>query len=162
MASKSAYFSQSVSLLIRSMTRRTAFRSVSTSDFDPRALDFHRHGLSTGKTSAMNLAQGGGGQRSLIQTIVDLLQRPAELRLGLLPEFCKIYRLHLVLQAGQLLGHRLGEDVHPGAEELAQLDHQPSQVHRGVPEAPGLGDEQLLLALFVPGLGCQSFLSLRE
>ena len=70
----------------------------------------------------MDLGERGGADRLGGDPGEDLGERASEILLDLAHDVREALRRHLVLEPGELLGDLRRQDVHPGGEELAELD----------------------------------------
>ncbi|BDZ62445.1 hypothetical protein GCM10025873_22360 [Demequina sediminis] len=109
---------------------------------DPRALHLDHHvrkaglgGVVLSQARPVCLAQRRGGHRDLIDRRVDLLERHAQLGLRERADRIEGHGRDLVLQVLELLGDLRRQHVESRGHELAELDHQPAQVHGEVAEA---------------------------
>ncbi len=95
---------------------------------DGGALDLHDDGLAGGQTGAVDLTEGGGGQRRRVEPVENLFQGRAELSLHDLAQRLHGLRGDFVLQAGQLGGDVFGEHVDARRHELAHFDPHAAQL----------------------------------
>ncbi len=105
-------------------------------DLDARAQHLDHRLLAAPELGRMDLGERGGADRPRIEPGEDLLRRPAEVLLDLSGDGVEGRRGHLVLQAAELVGDLARQEVHPRAQELAELDQHPALLHRQGAEAP--------------------------
>ncbi len=89
----------------------------------------HRLGFLGTQMCSMHLAERGGRKRRLVDPVVALHERSAELGLGLRPDRLEGDRRDFVLEPGELVGDHGRKHVEARREELAHLDHEPAHAH---------------------------------
>jgi hypothetical protein len=99
-------------------------------------LDHHVHHAVRGlEGGAVHLADGGGGQRLLVEGLVDLGQVAAQLGFNLRADVFERGRGHVVLQLLELHDDLLGDQVRPGGHDLPELDEAGPEVLQHQPDA---------------------------
>ena len=85
----------------------------------------------------MDLRNGGGRQRLLVDAGEDLGQRSAELGLDRARDDRPRRRRDVGLQLGQLARERRADEVRTGGQHLAELDERDPAVGHRLPDRPG-------------------------
>ncbi len=80
------------------------------------------------------------------------MQRFAKFAFQHLTHILEIDRGDLILQIGQFPGRTLRENIHPGTEELSQLDQQSSHFNSRIAKQTGFRNIQFFPALLFPTL----------
>ena len=106
---------------------------------DVRALNLHCDRFARVQDGPMDLADGGGRERSGLEGPEDLLRRAAELALHDLPDLVVRERADRVQQLEQLVAVGRRQQVEPHGQHLAELDPGPAELlerepHPGGPE----------------------------
>ena len=94
---------------------------------DIRSADLQRHSAAVAEDRAVNLRDRGRSHRDRIKREEDFLGRPLIILGEDLLDFRERKRPYVVSQRGKFNCVRFGDDVRPGAQDLAQLDEGWSQ-----------------------------------
>jgi hypothetical protein len=93
---------------------------------DARAQHLDRHRTAIGGHAAVDLRDRGGADWFRIDAGEKAFQRPVESRLDFALDRCERHRRQAVLQAHQVAGGFLADQVGPGRQRLAELDRRRS------------------------------------
>ena len=109
-------------------------------------LDLHDHALAPGQYRAVNLPDGRGRHRLLLETLKGPVEGEAQL-LGYHPlHDIERERGHHVLKLDQLLKDVLGHDIRARAEHLAELDEGRPQLVEHLPDVAATLRREVLTA----------------
>ena len=100
----------------------------------------------------MHLRQRGGGDGRRLELVEDVVQRPLQLALDDAADDLERARRHGVLQSREDVDVLVGDEVGPGADELAELDQEALAADSDVVEAvggPGVVPQPPALGLLV-------------
>ena len=99
--------------------------------FNLRILHLHRYGFAAGQVCRMNLGEGRGGDGLLREILEDGFQGSAQLQFDLTPDCVEVMRRDLVLEGRKDLDVFGRKDVGSGAQELAALQDEATQLCGG-------------------------------
>ncbi|MEJ7704604.1 MAG: hypothetical protein WKF47_13450 [Geodermatophilaceae bacterium] len=101
------------------------------------SLNFHDNPLTIGQPGAIDLRDGGGGQRSPVEFGKDLTQRSAQFGDQYLFDVCPVGWSDLILESAELIHDSRGDHIGTRREQLAELDEGDTGLVQCQPQGRG-------------------------